>query len=189
MLMRYVIIFIIPFCMVFMLWGCGSNAAVEFQTDSLEYEADGADSIESQSPATASEAVIYVDVCGEVNRPGVYRLSEQSRVCDAISAAGGFTDEAATASINQARLLSDGEQLVVPSSETAEQTELSDGLVNINTADVSELCTLPGIGEVKAADIVAYRQEHGSFQSIEELMQVPGIKEGLFQTLKDKIKI
>lgn len=76
----------------------------------------------------------------------------------------------------------------------AEETETSaeqadDGLVDINTADVAELCTLPGVGQARAESILTYRQEHGSFQTVEEIKQVSGIKDGLYTKIKDKIKI
>lgn len=70
---------------------------------------------------------------------------------------------------------------------SAEQAD--DGLVDINTADVAELCTLPGVGQARAESILAYRQEHGSFQTVEEIKQVSGIKDGLYTKIKDKIKI
>ncbi len=128
---------------------------------------------------------IYVDVCGAVNVPGVYELSENARVCDAIEAAGGLTEDAAREAVNMARTLSDGEQIFVASKA---ESSLSDKL-NINTATLEELCSLPGLGEAKAQAIIDYRLQHGSFQNLEDLMKVPGIKEGLYQKIREMIRI
>lgn len=135
---------------------------------------------------------IAVYVCGEVAQPGVVYLSEGARVVDALAAAGGFTDHADSEYVNLAAYVSDGEKLYVPDTEEGKElrsreAEAEAGYVNINTADETLLMTLPGIGESKAGDIVAYRREHGDFSSIEELMRIPGIKEHLFAKIKDKI--
>ena len=162
---------------------------------------------------------IFVHVCGAVINPDVYELSAGSRVYEAVQAAGGFTDDADENYVNQAQILSDGVKLVIPtleqtSAKEAEDTEnnligivgessstggqsvtdtgadtSSDGKVNINTASEAELCNIPGIGAVRAAAIVAYRQEKGGFSSIEEIMNVSGIKEGTYEKIKDSIKI
>lgn len=138
--------------------------------------------------------------------PGVYRMSPESRVFQAVEAAGGFLPEAAGTSINQAQPLSDGQQVYVPTKEEIESAgaaSLTDaekngngtqesgepGKVNLNTADAAALQTLSGIGEAKAQAILAYREEHGGFGSVEELMNVPGIKENTFSNIKDKIAV
>lgn len=156
-----------------------------------------------------SQEEIFVDVCGAVAVPGVYRLPSGSRVYQAVELAGGFLPEAAGTCINQAEPLNDGEQVYVPTKEEAEERHLpvpgnedemtsavSGGAesaeqkkVNLNTADSSELQTLSGIGEAKAEAILAYREEHGGFSSIEEIMNVPGIKESTFSGIKDKIAV
>lgn len=161
----------------------------------------------SSVPAQPPEE-IYVDVCGAVVQPGVYAMKSDSRVFQAIEAAGGFLPDAAGTSINQACALSDGQQIYVPTKEEAEKNgeALADdvfagaetgensqpeesGKVNLNTADAAALQTLSGIGESKAQAILAYREEHGGFSSIEELMDVPGIKENTFIKIKDKIAV
>ena len=101
--------------------------------------------------------------------------------------------------MNQAERLSDGQQVYLPGrAETAGPTAGSaageagmqeDGKVNLNSAGKEELMTLSGIGEVKAESIIRYREEHGRFQSVEELKQIEGIKEGLFNRIKDKVRI
>lgn len=148
---------------------------------------------------------IFVDVCGAVNQPGVYEMDPDSRVFQAIEAAGGMREDASGISVNQAQTLSDGQQIYVPTVQEAEERKLvpqtfetqetetgmdaasEDGLVDLNTADAQTLKTLSGIGDSKAQAILAYREEHGAFSSIEEIMQVPGIKESTFSKIKDKI--
>ena len=140
------------------------------------------------------ESLIYVYVCGEVANPGVYALPEGSRICDAVDAAGGMTDAAADEYLKLAGLLTDGEKIDVPDRTEAEELAEAEaaeesGLVNINTADEAELMTLTGIGEAKAAAIIAYREENGAFSSTEELMEISGIKEGVFNQIKDQITV
>lgn len=152
---------------------------------------------EKPSVATTSSEKIYVDICGQVKHPGVYQFSEGDRVVKAVEAAGGFTSKAAAESINQAEKMKDGQQIYVPSKKEKSkdaQTEKEavdsfSGKVNINTADAQELMTLSGIGEAKAADIIAYRQEHGPFSKPEDIMKIQGIKEGVYRKIKDKITI
>lgn len=162
----------------------------------------------TQPEVTEVPVEIFVDVCGAVTAPGVYCMPADSRVFQAVEAAGGFLPEAAGNSINQAQPLSDGQQIYVPTREEAEREGLNPaaeagqttgntvpegtedtGKVNLNTADAAALQTLSGIGEAKAQAILAYREEHGGFSSVEELMNVPGIKENTFSNIKDKIAV
>ncbi len=137
---------------------------------------------------------IYVHICGEVNNPGVYELAEGSRIFEAVEAAGGFTEEAAQTSLNLAQVISDEEQIVIlTQDEAAEKARLereqAAGIVNLNTASKEQLMTLTGIGESRAEDILRYRQESGGFQAIEEIMNVPGIKESAYLKIKDSITV
>lgn len=151
---------------------------------------------------------ICVHVCGRVVNPGVYVLSSGSRIYEAVEAAGGLCGDAAGEYLNQASQMEDGQQIYVPSMEEAAQgtaaiqkagggsmqaspdgTGAEDGKVNLNTAPKEQLMTLSGIGEAKAAAIIRYREEHGGFQKIEELKEVEGIKEGVFNKVKDQIII
>lgn len=133
---------------------------------------------------------IFVYVCGAVVNEGVYELPRGSRSYEAILMAGGFTEIAATTEVDQATILQDEATLYVPNySEVVEKQEIDDGKVNLNTASKEELMTLPGVGESKASSIVSYRESHGGFQAIEDIMQISGIKEGLFEKIKDYIKI
>ena len=137
-------------------------------------------------------------VCGQVKHPGVYALEADARVCDAVDAAGGLTKKADAEAMNQARPLKDGEQITIPSrgrgrkqqaSEQAPDEAGADGRININQASKEELMTLAGIGEAKAQMILQYRTENGSFQKTEDIMNISGIKEGVYRQIKDKITV
>ena len=151
-----------------------------------ETEEEGAVPQEEQEPAET----VYVYVCGAVNAPGVYELKKDARVFEAITLAGGMTAEAAPEAVSQARTVADGEQIYVPTVREVQMqgsgvedivTGNADvsGKVNINTAGKDELMTLTGIGEAKAQSILDYREEHGKFGSIEDLMLIEGIKEDI----------
>lgn len=186
--------------------GCGKSTADYVDAGEVEVEETESEVIDQEDLVeTTSETeicMLYVYVCGEVNSPGVYTLPEGSRVCDVFSAAGGFTDNAALDYWNQARLLKDGEMIYVPTIEEAKEREgneksqaespigdNAEGKININTASKEQLMTIPGIGEAKANAIVAYRESHGAFSSIEEVKKVEGIKDGVFAKMKEYIVI
>lgn len=149
---------------------------------------------------------IYVHVCGQIEHSGVYCLEEGSRITDLIELAGGFTDEAAKDYVNLAQKLSDGQKIYIPALDEVPEDGLpGDGLssgaervgqqskepqkININMADKDTLMSLTGIGEAKAEAILKYREEHGGFGSIEELKQIEGIKDGVFNKIKDDIEV
>lgn len=137
--------------------------------------------------------VLYV--CGAVENPGVYELPENSRVYEAVAMAGGMTENAGMEAVNQAEFVMDGQMLRIPTMEemTAAQEEsgsnVEDGLLDINRASVADFMTLPGIGQSKAEALFQYREAHGRFSSVEEIMNVDGIKEGVFNKIKDSIKV
>lgn len=143
----------------------------------------------------SGQDMIYVHVCGAVEEPGVVKLPLGSRAQDAVLAAGGFCEDADPDCVNLAAFLTDGEQLYIPTREetAAGYTGAFEGtkssLINLNTADADMLCTLPGIGESRARDIIAYREQHGGFSSVEEIMQVSGIKESTYEKLKELITV
>ena len=115
-------------------------------------------------------------------------------ICDAVEAAGGMTGDAAETYLNLAETLSDGQKIEVPSVEMAEALEEAaaqdtSGLVNLNRATEAELMTLSGIGESKAKEIIRYRESRGGFQKPEDLMNIPGIKEGVFHKIRDQITV
>lgn len=168
------------------------------------FEVSKANANESQLEDINSDASkisldkVCVDVTGSVNKPGVCYLDQGARVADAIVAAGGFAQGAATSSINQARLLMDGEQLYVYSieeinsspSNNAEATltnGINNGKVNINTADSTTLQTISGIGQSKAEKIIAYRNANGFFASVDDLVNVSGIGEKTLESIRDSI--
>lgn len=202
-----------------------SEALIPSGSDSTDSTADSGSSgmlsekngAESVLPAVTAEPLpICVYVCGAVKTPGVYRFPEESRVCDAIAAAGGLLEDAEERSLNQAERLVDGEQITVFTKEeiTANGGRLSSGgaitggasgsaegsaaggetdgttaRININTASSEQLMTLPGIGKARAAAIIAYREENGAFSSIEAIQNVEGIKEKAFNKIKDLIEV
>lgn len=149
----------------------------------------------------------YCFVCGAVKNPGVYAFSEGARMNELIELAGGFTKDAAAAYLNLAMKVSDAEKIYVPTKKEAarqdgdknnldlQETTLQESRtsakdkVNINTADRDKLTSLPGIGVSKANSIIAYRNDHGAFQKIEELKNVEGIKERVFQKIEDLISV
>ena len=175
------------------LSGCEKSEEDAFQEVLLEEAEEEGISGEEDS-GEAVEEKIFIHVCGEVNCPGVYELTMGSRIFEAINMAGGITKKAAADSINQAEILTDGQQIYVPSKEEAEKQgngsgAASDGKVNINRASKEELMTLSGIGEAKADAIIRYRQENGNFDSIEDIMEIEGIKEGVFRKIQDQITV
>lgn len=161
----------------------------------------------SNNTKTETDKKICVHVEGCVVNPGVYWLSESSRVDDALMAAGGVTEQAASDAINRARLLQDGEQVVVYSIEEAQaglsqasspsmhdggsasRTQAPQAKVNINTADQALLETLPGIGAATAQKIITYREQQGRFASPEDLKNVSGIGEKKYEALADIITV
>ena len=174
------------------LTGCNESEETEFQEISAEEldEKGASDETDMVKDEEKTEK-IFVHVCGEVNNPGVYELNAGSRVFEALDAAGGVTKDAADDSVNQAEVLSDGQQLEIFSEEQMSQNELTEtfdsGKMNINKATKEDLMTLSGIGESKADAIIRYREENGNFNSIEEIMEIEGIKEGVFRKIEEQI--
>lgn len=147
-------------------------------------------------------SVVVVDVKGAVQDPGVYEVPTGSRVQDALEAAGGVTGEADPLLINRAQPLTDGQMIYVakkgeemPASMT-DQAAIGAGSgvadtakVDLNTASSEELQTLPGVGEKRAADIIAYREQEGPFQRIEDLGKVSGFGEKSLEKVKDHVRV
>ena len=165
----------------------------------------GESTVETQEYVENSEkSGVYVYICGEVAAPGVYELSKDSRIYEAVDAARGFTENAARESVNLASKVSDGMQITIYNREeaaslpagsgsavgnTGQGGTSGSGLVNLNTATKEELMTLKGIGEAKAEDIIRYREKSGGFKKIEDIMKISGIKEAGFQKIKDNITV
>ncbi len=159
---------------------------------------------ESTGQAEKQQEKIWVDVEGAVKTPGVYELDKSSRVFEAVEAAGGFTEEADTAWLNQAAVVTDGQKIQVYTREETKEMEeqgrepvsrsdvleeQKEGKINLNRASLEELQEIPGIGEVRAQAIVDYREEAGAFGSIEEIQQVPGIKGKTFEKIEEYITV
>ena len=137
--------------------------------------------------------MLVIDVQGEVKTPGVYELPINSRVNDAIKAAGGAKPNADLSFINQARLIKDGEQIYIDKKSIGttnfRRSTAASGIININRATAKELDKLPGIGPVIAGRIVEYRKVNGFFQSIDDLKKVQGIGASTLEKFKSKIRV
>lgn len=151
------------------------------------------ESREPSHPDRATGPELVVHVIGEVVRPGVIHLADGARVEDAVEAAGGATVEADLSAINLARLVVDGEQILVPAPGEAVPASVqageSSGPLDLNQADADALDGLPGIGPVLAERIVAWRVEHGRFSSVDELAEVSGIGPALLSDLRDLVRV
>jgi competence protein ComEA len=169
--------------------------------------------LEAEPLAEFSPIPCFVHICGAVADPGVYEVAAGSRVFEVLELAGGFADEAATDAVNLAATVTDGSKITIPTIAEAEAAKageawISEGdsgvstagvndsgpasptdLVNINTASREALMTLPGIGAAKADSIILYREENGGFKTVEDLMKITGIKDGVFSKIKDRIRV
>ena len=196
-----------------------SNAGDTDQNREAESSAGSTDRTELSDASSEEAKTLVVHICGAVSAPGVYELPAGSRIIDAVEAGGGFLPEADEACCNLAEEIVDGCQIyIMTKSESCAdgQTEkkagiqtspdsdmqttdrnvrsnstpaLENGLVNLNTADVAALMTLPGIGESRAKAIISYREQHGAFAQIEDIMKISGIKQAAFSKIKDKITV
>ncbi len=146
----------------------------------------------SSGAVLAEEPNIVIYVTGAVNKPDVYEVKEHSRLHEVIEIAGGFKGNASKESLNLARFVFDGEMIHVPE-EGSERSTLNESSysdkVSINKASLQELMSLTGIGETKAEAIIVYRKTNGPFQRIEEIMKVNGIKDAMYNKIKDDIVI
>lgn len=163
--------------------------------DGSSTSVEGAD-----APAVAPAEGLYVHVLGEVAAPGLYIVEPEARLVDALAAAGGTLESADLQAVNLARPLSDGEQIVVPKigAEPAPGSPGApgggggagaDGTVNLNTADLAALETLPRIGPALAQRIIDWRDENGRFRSVDDLLAVPGIGEKLLAGVREKVTV
>lgn len=149
---------------------------------------------EQQEGTEINKKEIVVEIKGEIKNPDVYWVKEESIIEDLILIAGGLTEEADVNSINRAEMLKNHQSIVIANkNEQKTVGKISNSgknnLVNINTASVNELDSLPGIGASRAEDIVKYREDNNGFKSIEEIKNITGIGESIYGKLKDKITI
>lgn len=170
-------------CLILLINGCAAD------TDLTEWSDVEGTAIRQEESIEGSEEqpLVAVYVCGAVQTPGVYYLTSEQRVTDAVNMAGGFLEDADRTVLNLAAKPADGEKLYVPA--IGETNREEEDKININTADVSELTKLPGIGESRAADIVRYREKNGKFSSIEDIKKVAGIKESVYEQISDRITV
>ena len=196
-----------------------SNAGDTDQNRKAELSSGSTDRTELSDASSEEAKTLVVHICGAVSAPGVYELPAGSRIIDAVEAGGGFLPEADEACCNLAEEIVDGCQIYImtktescadgqtekkagiqtsPDSDmqttdrnvrSNSATALENGLVNLNTADVAALMTLPGIGESRAKAIISYREQHGAFAQIEDIMKISGIKQAAFSKIKDKITV
>ncbi len=159
----------------------------------------------SESPAPQKQKNIIAHICGGVKSPGVYTLPENSRVKDFIYAAGGTSKDGIVDAINLARIVGDGEKIVIPQAgktgsgnengSTALEPVMQNspeehkGKININTATLADLDSIPGIGPVIAQRIIDHRNGNGNFKSVEDIKNVKGIGEKTFEKIKDYIEV
>lgn len=184
----------------------GPSEKVRMELTEMSQEPESpAESQEETGPAAIvevpEEPYVYVHVCGMVREPGVYEIPAGSRIYEAVEAAGGFAEGSAGDFLNLAQEVQDGMKIEVPDQEQAAlwkeagsgadagNASGSGGKVDLNRATKEELMTLKGIGESRAEDILRYREEYGGFQAIEDIMNVPGIKEGAFAKIRDQITV
>lgn len=205
MTVRRIKIFIV-FFLGFMQAGCGRSQDTIYLENTMPGTELVTEAVTEQ--VLPQEEVLqtkdcYVYVCGAVKNPGVYVLQENSRIYEAIALAGGLSETAGAEGINQAELIADGQMIRVPTQEEVlaqesgggfswEKTDggqEADGRIDLNTASASELMTLPGIGQSKADAIIDYRTKNGGFSSVEDIMKIEGIKEGVYNRIKDDIKV
>ena len=207
---NYMLLFIL---LVFVTMGCADSDTddVFVQLDETQENTVVEEEIQTFSEEITTdieiENTIYVYICGAVVKPGVYDVLEGSRLFEVIQRADGFCNNADKTFLNLARQVNDGEQIIVYTVEETEELKkngqiqipentfsekvspIDNGLIDINTATVSELTTITGIGESRAQAIINYRQQHGRLNSIEDIKNVNGIKDGLFSKIKDKITV
>jgi len=147
------------------------------------------------SPQASAADVVIVQVVGQVRRPGLVTLPRGSRVADALAAAGGLVRGGSSGGLNLARMVADGEQVVVsPDAVAAPGPAVSDGgaasaVVDLNSATASDLDTLPGVGPVMAGRILDWRTAHGRFTSVDQLREVSGIGARTFERLKPHVRV
>lgn len=151
------------------------------------------DDFDSEEAGEAAD--IYVDISGCVKNPGVYKVEPGTRIFQVIERAGGLTDGADTESVNRAEEVADGQKIVIRHMEASSEEESiinsdkSSGKVNINTADMLELQSVPGIGPATAQKIIEYREHNGKFKSVEDILNVSGIGDKTLENMRPYITV
>jgi competence protein ComEA len=148
--------------------------------------APAAQGVSSETIEASSVKTLFVHVVGEVQRPGIYELDYGSRVADALNRAGGLTADALDSSVNLARVLQDGEQILVRS---VNQLADDDSVISLNRSSARQLEVLPGVGPALAGRIVEWREKNGGFSAIEQLLEVSGIGVKLFENIRASVTL
>ncbi|MBS1008951.1 helix-hairpin-helix domain-containing protein [Leuconostoc suionicum] len=192
-------IFIILLILAAIIYCAYSHQTKEVQQTSLSSSISSTSGVKKSESSHENRSIVMVDVKGAVKNPGVYKITSFARVQTAIAQAGGTLEEADMQQVNLAQKLTDGQIVYVPmrgetsspvnNGSTSAMSTTDNEVINLNTATVVELQKLDGIGVKKAEQIIAYREEHGEFKSIEEIKQVSGIGEKRFEALKDKVTV
>ena len=195
---RRVVVAIVALAAVGLVGGYGVAMRAKPKAEKISLTSPGPGAV-----AKAGGRQIYVHVGGAVQRPGLYEVADGSRVFDAVQAAGGATDTADLDSLNLASKVKDGDKILVParvepgadpppggaSGPGGAGATTAGGLINLNSATLEQLDSLPGVGPSTAQKIIDYRTQHGGFRSVDELMDVPGIGPAKFAELKDKVTV
>jgi len=166
-------------------------AGVLYLSNQHEEEVSLGTLVEKNQTEQTAVSTIYVDLCGEVITPQVYAVAKGSRLFEVVEQAGGMTSQAAREMVNLAREVQDGEQIYIPNKKELQEDKQLDSTrkISINRGTEEELMRLTGVGQVKARAILTYRKEKGQFIKLEDLMQVEGIKEGMFNKIKEEIRL
>lgn len=211
---KVIIVFIILITIGTIIWTVTDEEVSEQEPEIVKEET------KLKKEETSKEEKIKIDIKGQIQNPGVYELTPQNNVIDAINMAGGLTEQSDTSNINLSKKLSDEMVIIVYSKdeikqmnekekitcppcnnacikesdekgklEETEESITENTKVNINEAPKEELLKLKGIGESKAEAIIEYREKEGKFETIEDIKNVPGIGESLFEKIKDNIKV
>ncbi len=186
--------------MTVLLCACGKKT--EIYLDAIEDSEQSEQVLNTEVTADCDKAdadvdgngTLFVYVCGAVQSPGVYEVEAGSRIYSAVQMAGGLSYDAKEGVINMAEPLADGMMIQIPRqgedmSGVGDEAEVEDDRVNLNTASAADLMTLPGIGQSKADTIIQFREDNGPFTAIEDIMKIAGIKDGVFQKIKNQIKV
>ena len=203
-----ILIVLALFCILTSFYLYGRNKSKVFKDEYMKNifveEESLKENIEEESVATigtnidsSNESKIVVEIKGEVKKPDVYEIQQGSIIKDLIDIAGGLTEDANIDSINRAEKLRDNQLIVIPNKDDISKGIIisngtgtsSEEIININSASLSELQNINGIGEVKAQSIIDYREKKGGFKSIEDIKNVEGIGDKTFEKIKDKISI
>lgn len=189
------VVALVVFGVIWILTEQGKNESVGQQTDFFHGNSD----VVEEENQDDTKGQIYIHITGAVRKPGVYIFDRKPRVVEVVEQAGGFLKNADTSLINQAEMVEDGSRIVIERKKKQKrvsgqvkdsgQSQGDTSGIDINTATREELMTLEGIGESKAMAIMNYREEHGKFQKIEDIMNITGIKSGVFEKIKNRIKV